>query len=154
LSTKQELGIVHYIKVQAAAARPASPKEILKLANEMYLSTLPETIQATPSGIDLLGMPWCRKFYGRYPSIKTTYTRGRDRACIDGVHPDKVQPFYNVLEHLYRQHRYLPCDIFDMDKTGYAMGDIERRRCLTYVGAEDARSTRGKGLQITQPRGK
>ncbi|MGG6496687.1 UNVERIFIED_CONTAM: hypothetical protein NY603_27585, partial [Bacteroidetes bacterium 56_B9] len=43
---------------------------------------------------------------------------------IDGVHPDKVQPFYTVLEQLYTQHRYHPCNVFDMDKTGYAMGDM------------------------------
>jgi 4-hydroxybenzoate polyprenyltransferase len=41
-----------------------------------------------------------------------------------------------------------------MDKIGYAMGDIGRQRCLTYVGAEDARSTHREGLQITQARGK
>jgi hypothetical protein len=44
LSTKQELGIVHYIKGQAAAARPASPKEVLELANETYVFNLPEAI--------------------------------------------------------------------------------------------------------------
>jgi hypothetical protein len=36
----------------------------------------------------------------------------------------------------------------------YAPGDIGGRRCLTYVGAEDARATRGEGLQITPARGK
>jgi hypothetical protein len=41
-----------------------------------------------------------------------------------------------------------------MDETSYAMGDIERQRCFTYVGAEDTRATRGEGLQITQARGK
>jgi hypothetical protein len=40
LSPKQKLGVVHYITIQAAAACPALPKEILKLASEMYLSRI------------------------------------------------------------------------------------------------------------------
>jgi hypothetical protein len=98
LSTKQELGLVHYIKVQATTARPALPKEVLKFANKMYISTLPEAIKVDPSDVVPLSIPWRCKFYGQYPGVTGTYTWACKRAHIDGIHPDKVQPCYNVLE--------------------------------------------------------
>jgi hypothetical protein len=63
LLNKQELGIVYYIEVQAAAACPALPQEILDLANETYVSSLLEVVWLNRSEVKWLSIPWRRKFY-------------------------------------------------------------------------------------------
>jgi hypothetical protein len=84
----------------------------------------------------MLGKNWVEAFRKRNPGLSIHWARARDRKRIKGVNAKAVQPFYAAIPSLYCQHRYPPSAIFNMDETGYAIGNVTKRCAMVYSGGK------------------
>ena len=95
-----------------------------------------------------LGVNWMSRFQDCQSSILAMYTRFCNVKQPKGVVPEKVQPFYDALSTLLASNKYLPQNIHNMDKTGCAFGDVQRKKVLVHkdTGAKRAVAMQAKQL--------
>jgi transposase-like protein len=79
------------------------------------------------------------------------YTRSRNIKRLEGVVSKKVQPFYDAISTLLATNKYLPQQIHNMDETGCAIGNMQRKKVLVH---KDKGAKWAVALPAKQPRGK
>ncbi|EIW68903.1 hypothetical protein TREMEDRAFT_22436, partial [Tremella mesenterica DSM 1558] len=69
-----------------------------------------------------LGKNWLDKFKKRHPGVKTAWSRQIDAARINGCARPYLETWFKDMSGILNENQYLPCDIYNMDETGYNMG--------------------------------
>jgi hypothetical protein len=84
--------------------------------------------------------------------VKTMYTRPRDVKRTEGTKPERVQPFYQALKDLQHRYQHHASTIFNMDKTGFPIGNVQRGKGVIYRNAVSATAAgkRAHALQAKQ----
>ena len=75
------------------------------------------------------------------------YTRSCNIKRRKRVIPKKVPPFYDALSTLLATNKYIPCNIFNKDKTGCAINDVQRKKVLVH---KEKSKKRAQALQTKQ----
>jgi hypothetical protein len=95
------------------------------------------------------------KFKDCNPGVKSMYTRARDVKRTKGTEPEDMQPFYDALKQVKQTNQHPASAIFNVDKMGFAIGNVHWRKGMIYWDA--IASAAGKcahALQAKQARGK
>jgi hypothetical protein len=85
--------------------------------------------------VQMLRKNWIQGLMKQNQGTKATRARARDRKRVKGVNAKAVQPFYKALNKLYCKHCYPPSAVFNMDETGYAIGNVAERCAIMYSGS-------------------
>lgn len=56
------------------------------------------------------------------PRIASVIRRPVEQARIDGTHPNAIQEFYTLYERIVRENNIQPCNMWNMDEYGIALG--------------------------------
>jgi hypothetical protein len=65
---------------------------------------------------------WINKFRKRYPELKIVYSRALDANRFEGVNYLVVNAYFDALTDLFLENPYPSDAIFNVDKTGFALG--------------------------------
>jgi hypothetical protein len=145
----EEVALCEFIQIMGAGGYPPSVKVVKKMAEEMayYRNKVPKYLERVH--IPSFGKNWMEGFKMRNAGMKTMYTRARDVKRTEGTRPERVQPFYLALKELRRRHRHPALVTFNMDKTGFAIGNVQRRKGVIYRNPVSA-TTGGKRVHALQ----
>ncbi|KAI4750748.1 hypothetical protein E4T52_16693 [Aureobasidium sp. EXF-3400] len=69
-----------------------------------------------------LGKRFVTKFIRDNPRIASVIGRPIEQARIDGTHPEAIQEFYTLYERIVREFNIQPCNMWNMDEYGIALG--------------------------------
>jgi hypothetical protein len=113
LSIQQQEFFVDWILEQETQGFPPS----FARAREMATRILQLNGDTQP-----LGKKWINKFIRGHPRIKSVVGRPIEAARINGPHPDLIREFYQSFQEVVRQYNIQPCNTWNMDEHGIALG--------------------------------
>ena len=129
LSPTEERVLVKYILRLDSFGNPISPAFTRQLAYEIRLSREKPSASTTPPPFP--GKHLVDRLRGRYPVIKSAYTRQLEAGRVVGTDYTILAAYFEALSTLFLENSYLPDDIYNFDETGFSLGTSRSTRVLT-----------------------
>ena len=132
LSNAEEKTLVRWITRLTATGYPATPALIREMAQEIRNRRVQvassQSIEPTNSAH--IGHEWLYRFLNQYPSLQGTYSRQLESARDKEATVDKITAWFNAFRVRFEEQKYELCDIYNMDETGFAVGDTQSTRII------------------------
>jgi hypothetical protein len=77
-----------------------------------------------------IGDEWPERFLSRHPELQSIYTRRIDVACMKESTLKAIQEWFDTFERIGREYNIALKDIYNMDKTGFSIGSIQRGKVI------------------------
>ena len=77
-----------------------------------------------------IGQRWIYRFKSRYPDLKSIWSRQLPSARFKAMDRQAIQSYFDVVMQQYQEHQYPPDRIYNMDESGFAVGDSQTSRVL------------------------
>jgi hypothetical protein len=135
LSTAEEKALVKWITRLSTAGCPITLPLTRNLAEEIQKRRV--ALSPLPRQYPPIGKHWLDRFRKRYPIISTISSRKIDASRFDVVNYPTINAYFTALSDLFLENSYSPNAIFNVDESGFALGDTLSSRVL--VNKEDLR---------------
>jgi hypothetical protein len=100
--------------------------------NRFQLSKTP------PPYLRPVGKSWLDRFRTRHPEIKGVWTRKLESARHKALSREVVTLWFEAVTELRVKHQYAPDRIYNMDESGFAVGESQSSRALVNVREESS----------------
>ncbi|SOV06528.1 uncharacterized protein UDID_17501 [Ustilago sp. UG-2017a] len=111
--------LVRHIQKQAHYGFLVTPQNLRQLAKQPLR-------QRTNNNYATLGPNWVSAFKQRHPELRSYYSHKMDAARVQATSdPSVVEAYFDVLEKTIAEYRILPKNIFNMDETGFLIGQSQ-----------------------------
>ena len=137
LSTAEERTLVKWISHLTRAGYPIAPSLAYDMAENIRSQRY--QLSATRYSAPLLrplGKNWLDKFKSRHPEIQGVWVRKIENARHKAVTKEVVTSWFEAVTSLIVQHQYPPHRIYNMDESGFAIGDSQSSRALVNIREE------------------
>ena len=137
LSNAEERTLVRWITHLTKTGFPASPTLAIQMAEEVRRNrfSLTHAITSYPRPI---GKSWLDRFRTRHPEIKGAWTRKIESARHKALSREVVTMWFEAVTQLRLEHQYTPDRIYNMDESGFAVGDSQSSRALVNIREESS----------------
>ena len=132
LSNAEENTFLRWITRLTRTGYPASPKLAIEMAEEIRRGR----IQLSGQSIIIarpIGYSWLERFKMRHPEINSIWTRQLDSARFNAVNYEGVRRWFDAVSELMIEHQYPAHHIYNMDESGFAIGDSQTSRALINI---------------------
>jgi hypothetical protein len=119
LSPIEEETLENWIYRAAKLGAPISLRLLIILAEEIQKNRNSISAESTYTPIS---RKWTERFRARYPRIKTCFTRPIDTLRLEGTDYSTLKPYFDRLGQLFRENKYPPSAIFNVDETSFSIG--------------------------------
>lgn len=132
LSNAEEKTLVKWITHYTAAGTPLSPSLLVELAELIRQKRVrvASGSDAVAKTIAPIGQEWIYRFLNRHPTVQGLYARQIENARFNGATPEIVQNWFDAFAASSRDHSYEPRDVWNMDESGFAVGDSQTTRVI------------------------
>jgi len=79
---------------------------------------------------DEIGEQWVRRFLARHPELASVRPRSIDAVRLRDTSPERLQRWFDDLEKVLAEYNIKPENIYNMDESGFAIGEKEAGRCI------------------------
>jgi hypothetical protein len=79
---------------------------------------------------DKIGKDWVARFLRRHPELASVRPRSMDAVRIKDTSPERLQQWFNDLEKVVAEFNIKPENFYNMDESGFAIGEKEAARCI------------------------
>ncbi|SAM60402.1 uncharacterized protein UBRO_20409 [Ustilago bromivora] len=108
--------LVQHIQKQAHYGFLVTPQNLRQLAEQLLR-------QRTDNNDATLGPNWVSAFKQQHPELRSYYSHKMDAARVQATSdPSVIEVYFDVLEKTIAKYRILPKNIFNMDETGFLIG--------------------------------
>ena len=137
LSPAEERTLFKWISHLTRAGYPLAPSLAYDMAENIRSQRyqLSTAHQSNPP-LRPLGKNWLNKFKSRHPEIQGVWTRKIENARHKAVTKEAVTSWFEAVTSLVVQHQYPPHRIYNMDESGFAIGDSQSSRALVNIREE------------------
>jgi hypothetical protein len=132
LSTTEEKTLLKTITRLSNSGCPITLPLTRDLAEEICLSCF--CLSSTLTSYSPISVRWIDRFRKRYPELKTVYSRSLDASRFEGVTYPIVNAYFDALTDLFLENSYPSDAIFNVDKTGFALGTTLSSKVLIRRG--------------------
>lgn len=132
LSSAEEKTLVRWITHLTSTGFPASPSLVVAIAEEIRKNRY-QVARLPPSYPRPIGKSWLDRFRARHPDIQGVWTRKIDGARHKAVSMETVKTWFEAVTELCLQHQYTPDRIYNMDESGFAVGESQSSRALVNI---------------------
>jgi len=132
LSKPEERTLVRWISQPTKTGFPASPALVLQMAEEIQHSRF-QLSRTPPSYAKPIGKNWLDRFRNRHPEIKGIWARQIESSRHKAMSVEATRTWFEAVEELCIQHQYPPERIYNMDESGFAVGQSQTSRVLVNV---------------------
>lgn len=135
LTDAEEATLVRWIKQYTVTGTPITNPLLIELA---YNIRNARVIHASRSAPDPpipshINHKWIYRFTKRHPEIGSIYARQLEYARKDGASYEHVQRWFDAVSSKYAEHKYQPSDIWNMDESGFGIGEEQAMKVLVYL---------------------
>jgi len=120
---------VRWITHLTITGLPASPSLAIVIAEEIRGNRY-QVAWLLPSCPRLIGKSWLHRFRARHPDIQGTWTRKIGGARHKAMSVEIVKTWFDTVTELRFQHKYTPERIYNMDESGFGVGESQPSRAL------------------------
>lgn len=132
LSNAEEKTLVRWITHLTSTGFPASPSLAMSIAEEIRGNRY-QVARLPPSYPRPIGKSWLDRFRARHPDIQGIWTRKIDGARHKAMSVETVKTWFDAVTELRPQQKYPPERIYNMDESGFAVGDSQSSRALVNI---------------------
>ena len=122
LKPAQEQGLVEWIARCVATGNPPGNKEVKDIALNLLENHINLNPSPGPPQPARLGANWVPCLCDRCPELAGVWTRTLDTQRLKAEEPAKLAPWFAEIGSLMDRHQYHPSQMFNMDKSGFAIG--------------------------------
>jgi len=79
---------------------------------------------------DPIGKGWVARFLSRHPDLESARRKCIDAARIKDVSVKCLEKWFEDLQCIIDKHNIEPKNIYNMDESGFAIGDVEASQCI------------------------
>ena len=83
--------------------------------------------------MDYIGYEWLYRFLNRYEKLKGIYARQIENLRYDEASFEVVKSWFDVVAQLVREHSYEYHNIWNMDESGFRVGESQSTRILVSI---------------------
>jgi hypothetical protein len=132
LSNAEEWTLVRWITRLTTTGFPASPALAIQMAEEIRQNRF-QLSKTPPSYLRPIGKSWLDRFRTRHPEIQGVWTRKIESARYKALSVEVVKTWFEAVTELCLQYQYTPDRIYNMDESGFAVGDSQSSRALVNI---------------------
>ena len=129
LSPVEEKTLFKWITRLTCTGFPATPALVVEMAEEIRRARVQLSPQQQQPLLPI-GEKWIYRFRNRYPDLKGIWTRQLDTSRFRSMNRASLETYFDVVLKLYQQHQYQPQHIYNMDESGFSVGDSQSSRVL------------------------
>jgi hypothetical protein len=137
LTNPEETVLLRWITRLTRTGFPASPRLVIEMAEEVRAERVQLTRRKS-STTRPIGYSWIERFKNRHPELGGIWTRQIESVRFHAVNYDTVKAWFDAVTELVLEHQYAPEWIFNMDESGFAVGDSQCSRALVNVREESS----------------
>ncbi|SJX62712.1 related to transposase [Sporisorium reilianum f. sp. reilianum] len=115
--------LVCHIHKQANFGFPVTLHKLKNLALQLLW-------QHTSNNDATLGKNWVAAFTQQHPELKSFYSRIMDAQRVLAGDPKVVEAYFDLLEETISKYNIIPNNIYNMDKTGFLLGQSQARNII------------------------
>jgi len=79
---------------------------------------------------DDIGTDWVSRFLRRHPELAGVTLQSIESSRLKAATPERLQKYFDDLEKVVAEYNILAENKYNMDESGYAIGEIEATRCI------------------------
>ena len=132
LSNAEERTLVRWITHLTSTGFPASPALAIAMAEEIRHGRF-QLSHTLHSYLRPIGKSWLDRFRTRHPEIQGVWTRTIDGVRHKAMSLEGTKMWFEAVTELYLQNQYPPDRIYNMDESGFAVGESQSSRALVNV---------------------
>jgi hypothetical protein len=129
LSNAEENTLVRWITHLTITGFPASPSLAIAIAEEIRKNRY-QVARLPPSYPRPIGKSWLNRFRARHPDIQGIWSRKIDGARHKAMSVESVKTWFDAVTEPRLLHKYTPERIYNMDESGFAVGESQSSRSL------------------------
>ena len=100
-----------------------------------HVVRLQRITQTNDSSIELvsyppLGKDWVQRFLKRHPQLGSVFSLSIEASRIKEATPERLMRWFNESKRVIEEENILLEDIYNMDKTGFALGTLAQTRVI------------------------
>ena len=119
-------------RVHIRLFRRAFPALAIEMAEEVRRNRF-QLSRTPPSYLRPIGKNWLDRFKKRHPEVKGVWTRKIEGARHNAMNVETVKTWFEAVTELCLQHHYTPDHIYNMDQSGFAIGESQSSRALVNI---------------------
>lgn len=132
LSHAEERELVRWITRLTISGYPARHSTLKEMAEEVRKRRVK---QINEDGIQLvqypdIGKDWVPRFLRRHSELASVTLRSIETARLKAPTYKRLQQYFADLEKVIVDYKILPENKYNMDESGYAIGEIEATKCI------------------------
>jgi hypothetical protein len=108
---------------------------LLELALHLRAARVMNVSHNTPlqSPTGRINRKWLLRFQKRHPEIGGTYARQLEHARKEGATYENARRWFDAVEVMQEEYSYRPDDIWNMDESGFGIGEEQAFKVLVYL---------------------
>jgi hypothetical protein len=138
LTNAEEKTLVRWIKQSSKNGIYIIPSTLIELAQHLRTARVTHASSSKPLETELkkINHKWIQRFKGRHPEIGSAYAPQIERARKEGATFENVKRWFDAVEAMIEEYQYRPQDIYNMDESGFGIGEEQVFKVLYYLDTE------------------
>jgi DDE superfamily endonuclease/Tc5 transposase DNA-binding domain/helix-turn-helix, Psq domain len=128
LTHAEEKVLVRWITRLTITGYPPRYATLLEMAEEIRKQRVKDKVQTVI--YDDIGEQWVQRFLRRHPELVSITPRSIDAVRIKDTSSERLKQWFDDLEKVLVEYNIKPENIYNMDESGFAIGEKEPGRCI------------------------
>jgi hypothetical protein len=135
LTNAGEITLVRWIKRYTISGTQLNNKLLKELAISIRAARITHASSSTPPPVQLnsINNKWIQRFRNRHSEIRAIYARQLEWSRKIGASFANVGRWFDAVALMYEQHSYDPSNIWNMDESGFGIGEEQSMKVLVYL---------------------
>ena len=135
LTNVEENTLIRWVKQYTIAGTYITHSLLIELALHIRAARVTSTSSPSPSSNSRTGInpKWIERFKRRHPEIKGIYASQLEYARKEGATYENVKRWFDAVALMHEQHSYYPCDMWNMDESGFGIGEEQITKVLVHL---------------------
>jgi Tc5 transposase DNA-binding domain len=135
LQTRKKKTLVRWVTRYTMAGSPLSPSLLIELAELIQRHRVRRVSgnEAAAKTTTSIGHEWLYRFLNRHPTMRGIYARQMENARFNGATYEVVKSWFDAVASLILEHSYDLRDIWNMDESGFGIGDSQNTRVIVPI---------------------
>jgi len=132
LTINEEKELVHWITTLTRCGYAPRYKTVRELAeiirNERVRGVNDDNVQLV--NYDAFGKAWVSRFMSRHPQLARARRKLIEAARVKDVSVERLAKWFEDLRSIINEYKIEPENLYNIDESGFAIGDIEASQCI------------------------
>ena len=126
---KELVRMITYLTITGYPPRHATLREMAEEVRKRRVQNINDPsvnyVEYPPIGKD-----WIKRFLRRHSELSSVTARTIDASRVKAATPETISHWFNVLEQVIDEYNIIEENTYNMDESGFAIGEIEATKCI------------------------